>query len=330
MLKKVLLVLFLFLILFIAFLYWLGMSVEKTENIKETVKEVVSEVLPKREVTMHFVGDIMLDRSIRSKVENKFGGGYGKLFANLDELKTGDILFGNLEGPMSDQGYNVGSIYSFRMDPKALPALVSAGFDVLSVANNHSGDWTISAFTDTVSRLREVGIGAVGGGMNRTEAESPVVINKNGLKIGFLGFSDVGPNWLESAGDIPGILIVDDDFENIISRASVDVDVLVVSIHFGNEYEKLPSERQKDVARRAIDAGALVAAGHHTHVVQPIEEYKNGVIAYGLGNFIFDQNFSVDTMRGIIFDVTVSDHKVVSHDFRLTRQDADFVPHIIK
>lgn len=282
-----------------------------------------------KQVTINFVGDIMVDRGVRSRVENIFAGDYGQLFSQIPDLKTGDILFGNLEGPMSDRGENVGSIYSFRMNPQVLPTFVSAGFDVLSVANNHSGDWTVEAFADTVRRLRQVAIGAVGGGLNQAESKSPVIIEKNGLKVGFVGFTDVGPNWLTAGLENPGILIVDDNFSKIINEASRLVDVLVVSIHFGNEYEKTPSERQQTLARTAIDSGARVVAGHHPHVTQPVEEYRDGLIAYSLGNFIFDQNFSVETMSGMILDVIVRSGGIVSYDVRETRQDENFIPRIL-
>ncbi|MBI3458920.1 CapA family protein, partial [Candidatus Azambacteria bacterium] len=106
--------------------------------------------------------------------------------------------FANLEGNLSDKGKDVGSHYSFRMEPKALDAIVEIGIDALSIANNHAGDWGREAFIDTIKRLEDKNIIPIGGNINKELAEKPKIIKKNGIKIGFLGFTDVGPNWLQA------------------------------------------------------------------------------------------------------------------------------------
>ena len=106
-------------------------------------------------VTLAFVGDMMLDRGVRSSVVKNFNNDYGVLFENLEILKKSDISFANLEGPASDVGIDGKNLYSFRMDPSSIVALSSTGIDVLSVANNHVGDWGRNAYTDTLARLKE-------------------------------------------------------------------------------------------------------------------------------------------------------------------------------
>jgi gamma-polyglutamate biosynthesis protein CapA len=261
--------------------------------------------------TLFFVGDIMLDRSVKSSVIKNFNGDYNELFANLDGLKYADILFGNLEGDISNVGNNVGSKYSFRMDPQVLPAIKDAGFDVVSFANNHVGDWNMKAFKDTLSRLQDIGILKTGAGMTKAEAEMPTIIEKNGTKFGFIGFSDVGPDWLAAKDNIPGILLASDpNLPEIIKNAKANCDVLIVSFHWGIEYKTIHNKRQEFLAHTAIDNGADMVIGHHPHVIEDIETYNNHPIVYSLGNFIFDQYFSKDTMHGMLFEAIFSGNKL--------------------
>jgi D-alanyl-D-alanine carboxypeptidase len=257
-------------------------------------------------VTLSFAGDIMLDRGVKNSVIKNFGNDYGALFENLEILKKADISFANLEGTASDQGVDGKNLYSFHMDPTVIPALAGAGFDIVSVANNHVGDWGRTSYTDTLSRLKENEIAYTGGGLSEAEAEQPVIIEKYGVKIGFLAFSDVGPNWMKATNggpDLPaqsGLLLASNPhFDEIIKNASEKVDHLVVSFHWGDEYKLIHNARQEFLAHKAVDAGAKLVIGHHPHVEQDTEIYNNGYIAYSLGNFIFDQAFSTNTMQGL-------------------------------
>ncbi|PCI19526.1 hypothetical protein COB64_03620 [Candidatus Wolfebacteria bacterium] len=257
------------------------------------------------ELSLMFVGDIMLDRGVKKSVDKNFDGDISALFKHMVLLQSADILFGNLEGPVSDKGTDLGNKYSFRMDPQALPALKNAGFDILSFANNHVGDWGRTAFEDTLERLKENNLLFAGAGRNSKEAEEPRIITKNGITVGYLAFSDLGPSWIAAKGDTSGILLANNPhFEEIISNAAAQVDALVVSFHWGNEY-KPHSSRQTKLSHQAIDAGAKLIIGHHPHIIQDTEEYKNGIIAYSLGNFIFDQHFSQATMEGLLLDITL-------------------------
>ena len=258
-------------------------------------------------VTLTFGGDIMLDRGVKNSVNKNFNGDYSMLFEKLKILKKSDIVFVNLEGPASDVGKDMLNLYSFRMDPSVIPALKGAGFSVISVANNHVGDWGASAFSDTLSNLKENEISYTGGGIDAGEAETPAIIEKYGIKIGYLGFSDVGPNWMEATEDEAGLLLTNNPrFDEIIQNASKQVDYLVVSFHFGEEYKTKHNARQEYLAHKAIDNGAKIVVGTHPHVVQDTEVYKNGFIAYSLGNFIFDQSFSADTMQGMLLEIKLN------------------------
>ncbi len=278
-------------------------------------------------VKLYFVGDIMLDRGVRRSVINNGQGDYNFIFQNLDWLREGDIVFGNLEGPASDQGRDLGSLYSFRMDPSVISVLRDYGFNVLSLANNHAGDWGREAFVDTIERLQTAGIKHPGGHFNQTLAETPAVIRIDGVDYGFLAFSDVGPAWLRVQSEAPGILLASDSrLETIIRNATSKVDVLIVSFHFGEEYESLPNARQQALARQAVDAGAKIVVGHHPHVIQPVEVYNGGLIAYSLGNFIFDQYFSPETMEGLVLEVNMIGDQIIDWQTKKTKQDSQFVP----
>ncbi len=268
-------------------------------------------------VTLAFGGDIMLDRGVRNSVIKNFGNDYSALFSKSKEIssifKNSDIAFANLEGPVSDQGADMRNLYSFRMDPSVVPTLKGAGISILSLANNHVGDWGRAAYIDTLARLKENEILYTGGGNTRTEAETPAVIEKYGMKIGFLAFSDVGPNWMGVQNENAGLLLASDPrFDEIIKNASSQVDYLVVSFHFGDEYKTVHNTRQEYLAHKAVDNGAKIVVGAHPHVVQDTEVYSPkgctqsscmSFIAYSLGNFVFDQSWSKETMKGMVLEI---------------------------
>ena len=286
-------------------IYYGGEADAKTNWVQE--KLGLPEIKDPDFVTLTFLGDIMLDRGVKNSVIKNFKNDYSALFEKMDTIKKSDIAFANLEGPASDQGVDQKNLYSFRMNPVTIPTLRGAGLSVLSVANNHIGDWGRIAFFDTLARLKENEILYAGGGNNKTEAETPAIIEKYGIKIGFLGFSDKGPDNMAADDDRAGILLANNPrFEEIIKTASKQVDYLVVSFHFGGEYKAKYNERQELLAHQAIDNGAKIVVGAHPHVVQDTEVYKNGFIAYSLGNFIFDQSWSKGTMQGMLLEIKLN------------------------
>lgn len=277
-----------------------------TKNLISWLKEATKKT-DSNEIKLGFTGDIMLNRGVEKFINSYGNGDYNFPFLNVHEkLQKYDLLFGNLEGPISNKGENVGSIYSFRMNPKAAEAIKYAGFDAVSVANNHIGDWGIKALSDTLTRLKNSGIIYVGGGFNKKEAYSPKIIEIKGMKIAFLGFSEFGKNYLEAYEDTPGIAFAyEEEIAKNIYKARKSADIVIATFHFGTEYQKKPNDYQIKLSKIAADAGADLIIGHHPHVIQPVEKYNNSYIAYSLGNFVFDQNFSKDTMEGLLFEVEI-------------------------
>ena len=268
---------------------------------------------PDKEIKMIFVGDMMLSRSVGALMAKT--NEYTYPFTAIGEyFKSADLTFGNLENPVSSRGVRVGSIFSFRADPKTIEGLTFAGFDVVSIANNHMWDYGREAFIDTMAHLTEAGINFVGGGHNNEEAHRPVIKYINGTKIAFLAYTEFLQNAI-SGIDSAGITKWDiEQMKKDIAEAQQSNDIVVVSLHWGEEYKTQHNQKQENMAKAAIDAGADLIIGHHPHVRQEVEQYKNGWIAYSLGNFVFDQNFSAETVRGLVLEVTLSDRKIKSVD----------------
>jgi poly-gamma-glutamate synthesis protein (capsule biosynthesis protein) len=300
------------------YIYYGGEADANTNWVEEKVG--VPDIKDPNFVTIAFAGDIMLDRGVKNSVIKNFNNDYSELFGKSKELrsvlKKSDIVFANLEGTASDQGADQKNLYSFRMSPAVIPTLKGAGISILSVANNHVGDWGRIALSDTLARLKENEIFVTGGGQDKTQAETPVIIEKYGMKIGFLGFSDVGPNNLEAGENKTGILLANDpNFETIIKNASAKVDYLVVTFHFGDEYKPKHNARQEYLAHKAAEAGAKIIIGSHPHVIEDTEVYTPksctqnscvSFIAYSLGNFIFDQSWSKPTMQGMLLEIKLN------------------------
>ncbi|MCX6760953.1 MAG: CapA family protein [Candidatus Nealsonbacteria bacterium] len=264
----------------------------------------------KETVDIIMVGDIMLNRGVEYMINKEGKGNFKFPFLRIaDDMKAADLLIGNLEGPVSDKGEKVGSIYSFRMNPESINGLGYAGFNVLLLANNHAFDYGREALEDTLKRLKKAGMSYSGAGFDKNEAFSPLIKEIKGIKIGFLDYTNLGSNYWTAGEESSGIAwISENDIEEIkkdIEKAKQQADFLIVFLHAGDEYQAEPSSFQISFAKVAIDSGADLVVEHHPHVVQGSEEYKNKNIFYSLGNFIFDQGFSEETMSGQILKISL-------------------------
>lgn len=300
---------------------------------KDIVFENTFNQSEEKETVIFAVGDIMLDRGVKYMV-GKYGSmDYKFPFLNVaDYLERADIVFGNLESQISDKGYKIGSVNSFRAEPAAIEALKSASFDVLSVSNNHSLDYTFSALEDSIKRLSEAGIVYVGAGLSDTQAYGLKIIEKNNIKIGFLAYCLVGSKAWAASQDSGGIsFLMPEDIEEIkrdIKTAESQVDILIVSAHAGEEYQNDQNNFQKDTYMSFVDSGADIVIGHHPHVIQPVEKYKNSWIAYSLGNFVFDQGFSKETLEGLLLDIRIKGKKIEEVGSKKIRMNGYFQPEV--
>jgi len=280
------------------------------------------------DLRMLFAGDVMLARNVATVVDNAYDGNYSFPFLKVaDYMKKADLTFVNLEGPISDKGFInlLKSLPHFRAVPQAVEGLLYAGVDVVSLANNHIFDYGRDAMEDCMNILNNSCIRYTGAGFTHEEAYGPLLLKVNGVKIAFLSYTNHGsPEWRAKIDytDEYGIKITDacsgvawlyiKQLERGIYAAREMADIVVVSLHFGEEYATLPSTAQDRYAHLAIDRGAHLVVGHHPHTTQPVMVYNKGYIAYSLGNFIFDQHEGLNkgVTRGLVLDVEVQDKKI--------------------
>ena len=267
------------------------------------------QALDRREYTLLFAGDVMLARAVGSRMAARKDWSLPfQLIA--DELRCADLRFCNLECPVSDRGRDLHHLYSFRADPRAIEGLRTAGFDVVSEANNHAYDWGPEALLDTLERLHAAGICTVGAGQNSLAAHYPLLVNADGLRIAILAYVDIDPKEAAAGVDHPGVAWLDPAQTLAdIGFARALADVVIVCPHWGVEYALKPADDQVTLAHQMIDAGADLIVGSHPHVVQPVEKYRDHWIAYSLGNFVFDQR-GPGTHHGLMLRVTVRDKQI--------------------
>lgn len=275
-----------------------------------------------------FVGDIMFDRGVK-KIILREGEDFGFPFLKIGEkLQNYDLLFANLEGPISERGEDEGAVYSFRMTEKTATAIKQSGFDILSIANNHIGDWGAKAVFDTLFYLKNAGLKYAGAGLSSEEASRAQFLEIKNTRFAFLAFTDISGIYTERPDEVFVSVADPEIISKQIRTAKSFADIIIISFHFGEEYKTSPNERQKFLAYLAVDAGANLVIGHHPHVVQPVEKYKEAYVAYSLGNFIFDQNFSEETMRGMLLEATVENKKIIAVKSKNVVLNENFQPDI--
>src|SRR4051794_39541364 len=255
-------------------------------------------------ITLAAVGDVLVDRPA-PETALRF----------VRERLAADVGFGNCEGPYSDTEERNTSSWGWVLStPRSIGAL--AGFDVMSVANNHIMDAGYRGLSDTLAGLRAQGVAPVGAGQDLAEARAPVFLERDGLTTGFLAYTTVYAPGFKAWSSRPGCNTVEghtvyrselgqpgtrpqvQTFVDPHAKAGVMADVaaarercdaLVVSMHWG--IHNLPAELadyEPELGRAVVDAGADLVLGHHQHIVKGVEVYRGKPILYGLGNFLFD------------------------------------------
>jgi poly-gamma-glutamate capsule biosynthesis protein CapA/YwtB (metallophosphatase superfamily) len=245
-------------------------------------------------IQLSAVGDVMLDRALGEAIR---AGDVTYPFAEvIDLLTSANLTVGNLESALGDVGSPTNKGYTFRAPPEASQALAQAGFDLLSLANNHALDYGPLALQQAMDLLHQQQIATVGAGADETAAHEPHVREINGLTLAFLAYVHVPvevrgfdtQTWT-AATDRPGMAWADlGRIQVDVATALDQVDLVIVLLHSGYENISEPSSPQVAAAHAAIEAGASLVIGHHAHVLQGVEFYGEGVIVYGLGNFAFE------------------------------------------
>ncbi len=252
-----------------------------------------------RPITLTSVGDVNL------------GDGPGDVMAARGDrypwagvasrLRAADIAFGNLECSVSDRGTAQVKQFVFRGKPSRLKT-VRRYLDVVNLANNHTGDYGKQAMADTVRHVRDAGLVGVGAGFDLAGARKPRVVERLGLKVVFVGFSDIGPYDFAAGPGTPGTRLASNENITADVRAARRLgDVVVATFHWGVERDPHPSQRQKDFARVALAAGADAIIGAHPHVLQPISRpAPHKVVAYSLGNFVWSAGSGPTAHTGLL------------------------------
>ena len=274
-----------------------------------------------RPLTLAAVGDVTFGDGVATAIARH--GPHWPWRSVAPALRAADLALANLEGAVSTRGAPVpGKLYTFRGPPSALRAAASfAGLDVVSLANNHSLDYGRTAFLDTIANARRFGLRTVGGGSSLTRARRPAIVKRGGLRVAFLGFSDVRPLGFDAGAGRPGTVpafpeIVRADVRSARRRA----DVVVAYFHWGIERATVPTWRQRDLAETALGAGAAVVLGAHPHVLQPVERRGRRLVAWSLGNFVFAAHSPATTRTGIL-RIRLGARGVVGTSFRRARID---------
>jgi poly-gamma-glutamate synthesis protein (capsule biosynthesis protein) len=265
--------------------------------------------------TVSVTGDVMLGRRVGDRLA-QVGDPAAALRPMARRLARADLTIGNLESTLSKAGAPRQGGDSFGAAPSVRRGLRLAGFDVLSLANNHTGDYGPRALVQTVRRVRAAGIAPVGAGSDLVRAARPVVVERNDVTFGIVAFDAIGET--PAAGPRqPGALrvrmrprtgpLVQADLDRvtgIVRDLASRVDVVLVVPHWGTQYTRSTVRDQRVVARALVDAGADVVAGTHPHWVQGVEVVRGGLVAYSLGNFVFDMDFARETREGAVLELT--------------------------
>lgn len=279
---------------------------------------LLSNCLFSQSIKILAAGDVNLGHWVTPIVKKH---GYNYPFKNLpDSLLKSDLFFVNLEAPFTKNGLAADKKFTFKSPPELVQVLNTANINMVSLANNHIMDFGKSGLLSTMEILSSKNIKYAGAGLNKNQAQRVSKINLNNQKIAFMSFSMTLPKrfWATdtSAGTAYPFLKMMTDSITFYKQSGY---LPVISFHWGKELAELPEEYQVNYAHWAVNAGAALIFGHHPHVLQGVERYKNALIFYSLGNFIF-ASYSEKTPYSMIVNLHVSDGEI---------KNAEIIPIIV-
>lgn len=249
-------------------------------------------------ITIVTTGDVVLARSVNFNSINKFHN-FSWPFAKVKKLlNSSNVVLINLESPLIKNCQVTNKkVAEFCGDERHIEGLIQGGINVVNIANNHITDHGETGKNYTINLLKKSNI-LVSGVSSKSISKTI-----KGVRFAFLGFNDINcfKVFCEKESNI----------KTEIQKAKKSNDVVVVSFHWGDQYSSKPTEKQRLLGRLAIDSGADIVVGNHPHWIQPLEKYKSGVITYSLGNFVFDQQWSEETRKGIIYKYFFIDKKLI-------------------
>jgi poly-gamma-glutamate capsule biosynthesis protein CapA/YwtB (metallophosphatase superfamily) len=271
------------------------------------------EAPPEQRVEIIFGGDVIPHDAVKQTAKDHDRGdlnhaGWDHVFGPIaDQLRSADVAFVNLETPIVSTHKPLYAETTFSAPPVMAQSLAAAGVDVVSFANNHARDQGPEGVIETVRHLEAAHLAVAGAGRNMAAAWKPAIVERRGVKVGFIAVT----RWLNDyANPGPRAPYVDvvryayDALPNTVSsryalkqikKAAAQCDVLVVSVHWGDEYTLGPRQGDREFAYAALEAGAAVVVGHHPHVLQPAEGYtttdgRSTLVLYSMGNLVSNQS----------------------------------------
>jgi poly-gamma-glutamate synthesis protein (capsule biosynthesis protein) len=279
-------------------------------------------------LSIAFVGDIMLGRDLNmsekfysgERITHSFQSQLEKenkwvIYGNtLPVFAESDLVIGNLETTITDVTYKEEKEFNFRLSPLHMDAIKLHRNQYLNLANNHILDYGPRGLKDTILHLDKMGIYHSGAGYNLAEASKPVVFQVKGWKIGIIGLSDHYSNW-KADRRRSGINLLDynnyDELLEDVKRLKETVDIVILSIHWGGNYERHVSKEHRIFAEKAIKSGVDIIHGHSSHHVKYIDNTKKYVVMYGMGDFIDDYAISSEYRNdlGMIVKVFINHNK---------------------
>jgi poly-gamma-glutamate synthesis protein (capsule biosynthesis protein) len=255
-------------------------------------------------ITVVAVGDVLPHREVKATAREH---GWNQVFQHITPMvRSADVAFANLESPVAPVAHKGIHGEVFNAPASLIAGLSDAGFDVLSLANNHAWDQGVDGLLETHRRVTDAGLVAVGAGATCADARAPKVVEVRGVKVAFVALSDLSNLDLHAGADAACVFVAgpvcegdcgpdrdaihyaldEDRILAAVRAADAVADVVVVSAHWGDEYRARPLPEYPVLAGKMVEAGATVVLGHHAHWLQPIERRGDAVVAYGLGNFV--------------------------------------------
>ncbi len=274
-------------------------------------------------VTLAFVGDVMLDGGPGKSVE----AGLDPFARFTDEFARADAVVGNLECAVATGGAPVDKIFTFRAHPRVVPVL-ARHFTAVSLANNHSGDYGPGALLETMNLLDGAQLPFFGAGRDLGAAHRALFVERRGVRIALLGYDEFLPRRFEAGATRPGVAWSEDEdvMRDIRAARGAGADIVIPFMHWGWEYEPAPSARQRELARRMLDAGADAVVGSHPHVTEGAEYYRGKPIVYSLGNFVFDGFDAPEARLGWLLELELTKAGVVRFRTESARIDENGLP----
>ncbi len=257
-------------------------------------------------IELTFVGDIIFGRYRGDNTFDAIPGPNDRPFAEIAELMRSDLLVGNLETPLTrdlPEKSPIGAQYRFGASMDMARHLVDGGFTALSLANNHAFDLRVQGMRDSPVILRELGLVPLGAARDEPPIFRVESIERQGWRVGFLAITARrnAPQF-EGSPELPFLSTNDfaEQLGPVIAAARDQHDLVIVFVHWGEEYADDPGAHQRRAAAALLDRGADLVVGHHPHVLQGIERHGRGAIAYSLGNFLFENTNEVPRLTGVL------------------------------